>query len=63
MAYKDKQQMYDYNNTFQREKYDVLRVLAPKGEGPEIKAAAAAAGQSVSAYILQAVRDRMNKEK
>lgn len=62
MSYKDKQQMYDYNNAFQREKYDVLRVLAPKGDGAGIKAAAAKAGQSVSAYILQAVRDRMAKE-
>lgn len=64
MAYKDKQQLYSYNNNFQREKYDVLRVLVPKADGitQEIRDRARAAGQSVSAYILQAVRDRMAKE-
>lgn len=34
-----------------------------KEEVEEIRAAAARAGQSVSAYILQAVRERMEKEK
>lgn len=59
MAYKDKQQMYDYNNNFQKEKYDVLRVLVPKGEGETIKAAAKAAGMSTSAFILSAIRGKM----
>lgn len=34
-----------------------------KEEAEEIRAAAARVGQSVSAYILQAVRERMEKEK
>jgi len=34
-----------------------------KEEAEQIKAAAAAAGQSMSAYILQAVRERMAREK
>jgi uncharacterized protein (DUF1778 family) len=34
-----------------------------KEEVEQIKAAASRAGQSVSAYILQAVRERMDKEK
>lgn len=34
-----------------------------KDEGAEIRAAAAAAGQSVSSYILQAVRERMQRER
>ena len=39
-------------------------VLQPyKEEGAQIRAAAAAAGQSVQGYILQAIRDRMEKEK
>ena len=33
-----------------------------KEEAEEIRAAAARAGQSVSAYILQAVRERMKQE-
>lgn len=31
-------------------------------EGEAIRAAAAAAGQSTQAYVLQAVRDRMQRE-
>ena len=42
--------------------YDQINVKAPKGGREEIQAAAAAAGQSVNAYILQAVRDRMSAE-
>lgn len=63
MAYKDKQQMYDYNNAYSKEKYDVLRLVASKDDGQRIREAAAWAGQSVSAYIMQAVRERMGKEK
>ena len=63
MAYKDKQQMYDYNNAFQRATYDRIQVLPKKEEGQAIRAAAVKAGQSVSEYILDAVRGRMNREK
>lgn len=42
---------------------DQLRVQPSKTEGAAIRAAAAAAGQSVQAYILQAVRERMQREK
>lgn len=34
-----------------------------KAEGEAIRSAAARAGQSVQAYILQAVRERMEREK
>jgi len=39
-------------------------MLRPAKEaGQEIRAAAAAAGQSLQGYILQAVRERMEREK
>lgn len=38
-----------------------IKPLRPEAE--EIKAAAAAAGQSLQGYILQAVRERMEREK
>jgi uncharacterized protein (DUF1778 family) len=44
-------------------KLDQLRIQPTKEKGAEIRAAAAAAGQSVQAYVLQAVHDRMEKEK
>lgn len=61
MAYKDKKQMYDYNNNFQRQTYDRIQVLPKKEEGQRIREAAAAAGQSVSEFILDAVRDRLKE--
>lgn len=42
-------------------KLDQIKIQPYKEEGERIRAAAAAAGQSVQAYILEAIRDRMNK--
>lgn len=43
-------------------KCDTIQIRPLKPEGEEIRAAAAAAGQSLQGYILQAVRDRMRQE-
>ena len=43
-------------------KLDVIRVQPYKNQGAAIRAAAAAAGQSLQGYILQAVRTRMEQE-
>ena len=44
-------------------KRDAIMIRPSKEAGQEIRAAASDAGQSVQAYILQAVRDRMSREK
>lgn len=43
-------------------KQDNIMVRPSKEEGAAIRAAAAGAGQSVQAYVLQAVRERMERE-
>lgn len=43
-------------------KLDQIKIQPYKEEGQRIRAAAAGAGQSVQAYILEAVRDRMERE-
>lgn len=53
----------DYNNQYTKEHYTRLSLLAYPDMAEKIKAAAAAAGQTTSAYILQAVQDRMDKDK
>lgn len=63
MAYKDKAQEIKYKNEYTRQTYDILKATPSKEEGQEIRRAAVRAGESVSTYILEAVRDRMNKEK
>lgn len=42
---------------------DNIMVRPTKDDGATIRAAAAAAGQSLQGYILQAVRERMEREK
>jgi predicted HicB family RNase H-like nuclease len=44
------------------EKLDNIMVRPYKAEGEQIRAAAADAGQSLQGYILQAVRERMERE-
>lgn len=49
-------------NARHTEKLDQIKIQPYKEEGKIIRAAAAESGQSVQAYILQAVRDRMERE-
>ena len=50
------------NNAKYNAKCDVINVRPLKPEGAAIRAAAAAAGQSVQAYILQACAERMARD-
>ena len=62
MAFADKARDTAYKNNYAREKYDRLSINPGKDEGQQIRQAAADAGQSVQAYILEAVRERMKKK-
>ena len=44
------------------DKLDKIKIQLYKDEGQQIRAAAAAAGQSLQGYILQAVRERMARD-
>ncbi len=44
-------------------KYSQILLKPYKADGEIIRAAAAAAGQSLQGYILQAIRERMEREK
>ena len=48
-----------YQNEFNKANYDRVEVNMPKGKKAIVKEAAAAAGQSVSQYITQAIDARM----
>lgn len=45
------------------DKLDKMKIQPYKAEGQRIREAAKAAGQSLQGYILQAVRERMEREK
>ena len=51
------------NNDNYNRKCDRIVIQPPKDQGGEIRAAAVAAGQSLQGYILQAVRERMERER
>lgn len=51
------------HNKYNSKTYDRINYVVVKGEKEQIKAAADGAGQSVNAYITQAVRERMEREK
>lgn len=52
-----------YRNDYNSEKYDRYSLMLPKGKRDIIKQVAAAAGQSVNAYINQAIAERMERDK
>lgn len=49
-----------YQNSYNKEKYDRISLMLPKGEKDLIKTAAAAAGESVNEYINKAIKQRID---
>ena len=47
---------------YNREKYEQITMRVPKGTKEKIKVAAEAAGLSLTAYIMEAVNEKMNKD-
>ena len=52
----------EYTSKYIADNYDTLKVRCKKGYKEEIKAAADQAGESVNAYIMEAVKKRMEEE-
>ena len=50
-------------NRYMQKSYDRLNVLVTKGRREEIKAAAAAVGESMNQYIVTAINQRMEQDK
>lgn len=46
---------------YQKENYERIYISIPKGSKERIKAAADAAGESMTAYIMKAIEMRMEK--
>jgi predicted HicB family RNase H-like nuclease len=61
MAYKDKAQAVKVQNDWIKNTYDRINLTVPKGDKEKIAIAAAAAGQSVNAFINEAIREKMEK--
>lgn len=59
---KSKFDQVKYVNDFKKEHYDRIEILAAKGKKEEVKSLAKEAGQSMSEYILQAIKERAERE-
>ena len=46
---------------YNRANYEQIKMQVPKGVKEKIKAAAEAAGKSMTSYIMEAVEEKMNK--
>lgn len=62
MAYKDTARKTAYQNEYIKQAYDRINLTVPKGEKEAIQEVAQEQGQSVNAYIYEAVRRRMEYE-
>ena len=51
-----------YQNEFKKANYDRVEILVNKGVRAIIKVLAAEAGQNVSEYINQAIKERMERD-
>lgn len=51
-----------YNNSYNRENYDEIKVLVKRGEREKIKAHAAACGESVNAFINRAIAEALQRD-
>lgn len=52
-------QAYAYRNQYNSEHYDRFSLLLPGGMKSDVSAVAKAAGMSINAYIIEAIRDKM----
>ena len=51
-----------WNDANLKERYDRVQLVLPKGEKDVIKAAADKSGCSLNAYVVEAIRQRMERE-
>lgn len=58
MAFKEREKELSYIAQYQKDKYDRITVMSPKGTKEKVKAAATLRGKSTSEFVL----DCINKE-
>ena len=50
-----------YTREYNKNKYEQLKIQVPKGEKEKIKAAAEKIGLSMTAYVMEAVEEKMQR--
>lgn len=52
-----------WNDANMKERYDRVQLVLPKGRKEEIRACAETRGQSVNAFVVEAIDEKIDKEK
>lgn len=63
MAYREKERKLSYIAQYQKDKYDRITVMSPKGTKEKLKAAATLKNMSVSEFVLNCVTKELEKMK
>lgn len=61
MAYKEKSDAIRYNNEYNKQAYDRISVLVPKGTKEQIQTAAKENGESVNGFINRLIVNELNR--
>ncbi len=61
MAYREKERELSYIAQYQKDKYDRITVMSPKGTKEKLKAAATLKNMSVSEFVLNCVTKELEK--
>ena len=63
MAFKEKEKELSYIAKYQKENYDRMTVMSPKGTKEKLKAAATLKNMTLSEFVLDCVTKELNKMK
>lgn len=63
MAFKEKEKELSYIAQYQKEKYDRITVMSPKGTKDKVKAAAVLKGMSSSEFVLYCINKELEEMK
>lgn len=63
MAFKDREKELSYIAQYQKDNYDRITVMAPKGTKDQIKKAAELKGMKISGFVLDCVQKELERMK
>lgn len=61
MAFKDKEKELSYIAQYQKDNYDRITVMAPKGTKEKVKAAALLNNMKLSEFVLKCINNELEK--
>lgn len=63
MAFKDREKKLSYIAQYQKDKYDRITVMAPKGTKEDVRRAAELKGVKMSAFVLDCISKELERMK